>query len=212
MRATTGRRPTRRRLLGVLAAGSLAGCLGSRSGAEEPTPTATGDGGDGLPTDGGTGAGDTSLAGSCAAAFGDTDRRYDPGERELVATFAYPLAGEIFAESDDDGVSETAIGYGEAERGEFRHRLGVFQRGPVDYDVVESYAGESDWAAGPTVRYAGEDRPVAVLQSDTVAAWVFGVGTYELETRVGANGGEACPDVYRNIVGRVARSFEPAGQ
>jgi hypothetical protein len=210
----------RRGFLGLLAVGALAGCAGGgpTDGRSTATPTAedptTTEGP--MPTGTDSSTGGTSLAGSCASAFGDTDRRYDPGDRGLVATFAYPLAGTIYEESGEGGEYVTAIGYGATESGEYRHRVRLYQRGPVYYDVVETYTDEPDWVEDGTVRYDGTDRPVAVLQSDTTAQWRFGIdgpdGTYEIEVQVGANVGEPCPDVYENICARVANSFEPVSQ
>lgn len=210
-RGTMGRRG----FLGLLAVTTIAGCAGGGS-SNEGTPTSTDTPADGMPTGTSGTPGETSLAGSCASAFGDTDQRYDPGDRGLVATFAYPMAGTIYEESTEGMEILTSIGYGENDYDEYRHRLRVFQRGPVEYDVVETYTSADDWVEGEPVTYDGAELPVAELDSDTTAAKFFGIegpdGTYELEVRVGANIGDPCPDVYANICDRVANSFEPVSQ
>lgn len=206
----------RRRFLAALAAGGVttvvAGCLGDAPAA---TPTPAQDDTDALPTDSGEASGDTSLAGSCAAAFGDTDQRYDPGDRPLVATFAYPMAGAVFEERSSDTEAVTAIGYAAAEDGQYEQTLRVTQRGPVDEeDVGERYVQRDGWEAGGTVTYDGGERAVAVRRTDdTAVAWVFGIpgsdGTYEIEVRTAVGAGDPCPDTYDAVCERVSRSFQP---
>ncbi len=205
---------TRRGVLGLLAAGGLAGCLGGDgtpiatrtepTTTETPTPPTT---------DGGTDAG-TSPAGSCAADFGDTDERYKPGDRDLVATFSYPMGGMVSAETVEGDTYETVVSYPAADSADNRHLIRTFQRGPVDYDVVEEYSSKTAWEKGETVSYGGTERPVVVFPSDAAPVWVFGVeepdGTYELMTKLlTGRGYEPCEDAYPAICERVARSFEP---
>lgn len=212
-------RLTRRRSLGLLVAGTLAGCLGSvgsdteddgetRTGTNDTTDTA---GSSELPGDGSANA-DTSPADGCGSVFGDTDERYEPGERPLVASFAYPIGGRISSEADTSRESLTLVNYGNSERGQ---QLSVAQRAAPEsqYDVDTIYGDRPGWQTGRTVRYDGTDRPVVTRQADDSETWLFrtsaGDEPYELEVRTSALQGEPCPAAYTAVCERVANSFEP---
>jgi len=76
-----------------------------------------------MPANDGAGSGDTSPAGSCDAAFGDTDRTYEPASSQWVVTFAYPMGGEVsFTGSGGDEIA-AAIGYVPGGDGGYAHEL-----------------------------------------------------------------------------------------
>jgi hypothetical protein len=218
---------SRRTVLGLVAAGALAGCGGmlrddtgtgpdddeATPGTATATPTPSEPGPGGL-DENGSDAGDTSLAGSCAAAFGDTDRRYDPGDRDVVTTFAYPLAGEVVGETDGSDGHTTVVDYGDGE-GPTLQRLVVTERGPLDVpaDVGASYVETDDeWEAAGTVTFDGSTRTVAARRRDDGLAHLWGFegpdGTYSVEIECSAVDGEPCPDAYEAVCRRVSASVE----
>lgn len=220
---TTDTTVTRRGVLATLAAGALAGCLGTGDGASSGDPTGTRDTDDsptpgtttGLPTESDGPGGDTSLAGSCAAAFGDTDRRYEPDDRDLSHTFAYPLAGEVVVTEDEaTGGHLTRFGYAASGDGRYEQYLSVRERVVDDgRDSGAVYAGTDAWSA-TTVSYQGRERTVAVNSIvDDQRIWIFSATdagtTYEFEVLAERGTGDACPDAYHAVCRRVAASFEP---
>ena len=105
---------SRRELLGLVAVSALAGCSsGDGDDGEDGTTASTATPTMGGPSDGSAG---TSLAGSCASNFGDTLQPYDTSGRGMVATFAYPMGGEITTEQDEDDSHVTGFGYRSEER------------------------------------------------------------------------------------------------
>lgn len=211
---------SRRSVLTAVVAGSLAGCLGDTgeqpsdgpSGSTDTTTASltTTD----LPTDSDGASGDTSLAGSCAAAFGDTDQRYDPGDRELAHTFVYPLGGEVVVTAADDfGGPLTRFGYAADGDGQYEQYLSVRERVVDDgRDAGAAYAESDSWSS-TTVTYAGRERTAAVNQvTDAQEIWIFSAtdadATYEFEVLAERGTGDACPDAYHAICRRVAESFE----
>lgn len=219
-RATAGL--SRRRALGLLAVGALAGCVGGASdtgdsgGSNDDTETeAGGPGGD---ESDGEGSG-TSLAGSCASAFGDTDQPYDVGGSRWVATFDYPMGGEVFYEDDTSRGSVASFGYVETDlEGNYEHQVLVSQRGPsedTDPDIGGTLIAEDDsYEDGGTVTFGGEERRVAVLRTDGVSIiWTMGVlgpddQTYRLEVQASVASGDPCPETYEAVCERVMTSFE----
>jgi hypothetical protein len=214
---------SRRRVVAAVAAASLAGCLGDSDGASGEAPTGTAGTSDtpapgtttnGLPTDSDGTTGDTSPAGSCAAAFGDTDRRYEPGDRELAHTFAHPLGGEVVVTDDDDfGGPLTRFGYAASGDGQYEQYLSVRERVVDDgRDAGAAYAESDAWSA-TTVTYGGRERTAAVNRvTDAQEIWIFSAAdpdaTYEFEVLAERGTGDACPDAYHGICRRVAESFE----
>ncbi|MFC4406116.1 hypothetical protein [Haloarchaeobius iranensis] len=221
---TTGSTTSRRRVLAALAATGLAGCLGDSDGASDDAPAgatdatdtpAPGTTTDGLPTQSEDPAGDTSPSGSCAVAFGDTDRRYEPGDRELDHTFLYPLGGEVVVTDDDDiGGRLTRFGYPASDDAQYEQYLSVRERIVDDgRDAGAAYAESDSWSA-TTVTYEGRERTAAVNRvTDTQDIWIFSApdddATYEFEVFAEQGIGDACPDAYHDICHRVANSFEP---
>ena len=221
---TTRSNVSRRRVVATLAAASLAGCLGDSDGASDDATTGTTDPADtstpgtttsGFPTESDDSSGDTSPAGSCAAAFGDTDRRYEPGDRELAHTFVYPLGGEIVVtDADDFGGPLTRFGYPPSDDGQYEQYLSVRERVVDDgRDSGAAYTESDSWSA-TTVTYEGRERTAAVNRiTDTQEIWIFSATddetTYEFEVYAERGTGDACPDAYHSICRRVAESFEP---
>jgi hypothetical protein len=225
MNPPTTDRLTRRSTLGLLAAGALAGCLGSEADPadeeddeEETGGTTTGTGSPGeAGLDGG--ASGTTLAGSCASAFGDTDQPYDTSDSGWVVDFAYPMGGEIFYEDDTSRGAVASIGYIEAElEGNYEHQVLVSQRGPsedTDPDIGGTLIASSDrYEDGGTVTVDGSERRVAVVRTDGISViWTIGLlgpdnQTYRLEVQASVGLGEPCPEAYDAVCARVMNSFE----
>lgn len=207
----------RRGFLGLLAVTSIAGCAGGGSADDatpSPTPGTATATADPMPTETGDESGGTSLAGSCASAFGDTDERYDPGSLDIPVTFAYPMAGEVtFAGSDGDE-AVIIVGYGGQTESEYAQELTVTVGGPLDspFDGSE-LAQEDGWSEGGTVSYDGREQTIAVQSTDSSETWAFGFtaedGDYGFLAETAAVAGEPCPDAYANVCERVVSSVEP---
>lgn len=203
-------------MLGLLAVGALAGCAGSAprdTGRDPEGDTGAGSlpGGSGDDTDG------TSLAGSCASAFGDTLQRYDVGERDLIATFGYPMGGEILDEQDDAVAHGTVIGYGRGEISPL-HSVTVFEQGPTGEPVDATQAWDldayDDFEAGTLRTWDGQERPAVIRRrADSAVTYIFHAegpgGVYLFDVTTAAGEADGCPEVYESVTRRVAESFEP---
>lgn len=208
---------SRRHVLGLLAASSLAGCLGGEGATDStPTPTATATATERPLSDGGNGdaSGDTSLTGSCGAVFGDTDQRYEPGSSQWVVSFAYPMAGEVFFAGSDGEEIAAAIGYDRGPDGGYAQELTVTQAGPLEEPISGSQLVDREgWEADGTVTYDGSDRTVAVHSTAESYAVAFGFegpdGSYGLTVEAAPGVGDPCPDVYPGVCRRVLDSVEP---
>lgn len=216
---------SRRTVLGAVAASAVAGCLSG--GANDDSSGGSGDdqsGGPGDDTSGGLGgdsqggdgdSGDTSLAGSCESVFGDTMERYDTGDRGMVASFSYPMGGEVVFERSDDVDHVTGIGYGRGETSPLQD-LTVSERGPLSStgDATEAYAFDDDYESGTVTTYGGQERPAAIRRTeDESVTYVVRVeepdGFYEFSATTAVGEGEPCLDAYESVTRRVAESFEP---
>jgi len=206
---------SRRTVLALVAAGGLAGCSGSlaqSSGATPtPTPTEPGRGGGLEPDDGGDRSG-TSLSGSCEAAFGDTGRRYDPGERELLIAYEVPMGGELVAEDTGEDGRATTWHYTDAD-GTPLQQLVVTERGPLaePADVGATYvARTAEWEDAGTIAFEGSERTVARRTGDSSVSYVWGFegpdGTYAVGIQCGVVDGERCPAAYESVCRRVTDS------
>lgn len=228
LRTTPGH--TRRAVLGLVGAAglaALAGCTeGESGGGTTPTPTGSADGnsggGDDGPGTGGSGgsggsddSGGTSLAGSCASAFGDTMERYDPGDRGMVATFSYPSGGEVINEQDDSAGYGTIVGYGQGELSPL-HSVTVFDNGQTNQspDVTEARDIRDGEEAGTVTTPDGQERPVIIRRTGGPAVtylfhaeWPDGVYQYDVTTAAGE--AEGCPEVYESVTRRIVESFTP---
>ncbi|WP_254272218.1 hypothetical protein [Haloarcula marina] len=208
---------SRRELLGLLALGALAGCAGSepdRGGDATATQTEPESGGS-LPGESGDDSGETSLAGSCASAFGDTMQRYDVGDREMVATFSYPMGGEVTLEQDDAVAHGTVIAYGEGDLSPL-HSITVFERGPTGepLDATEAYEFDDQSESGTITTYGGQERPVVIRRRDDPAvSYIFHAdgpdGVYVFDVTTAADEAAGCLETYESVTRRVAESFEP---
>ena len=201
---------SRRELLGLVAAGALAGCSGGDSGDSGGPETAAG------PPESGTAgdaAGGTSLAGSCASAFGDTLQPYDVGDRGLVATFGYPMGGEITSEQDEDDSHVTGVGYGRGEISPL-HTMTVSETGPTGEpaDATEAYAFDDRFESGTIGTVGGQDRPAAIRRLAESVTYIVHVeredGVYVFSVQVSAGEADPCPEVYDSVARRVTASFE----
>ncbi|RXK51720.1 hypothetical protein [Halorientalis pallida] len=206
---------TRRHALAGLAVGALAGCTSADTAdgdAAGGTPTRDGAGSD-VPggTDGGRAG--TSLAGSCASVFGDTDRRY--AGPVAVATFAYPMGGTVDYAAESESGTVLSVGYPGPVEDQYYSLLTVAQRGPYGGDVDRGarYLGDDRYVDGGTVGYDGSERTVAVLRYEGGEIRLFGAagpdGNYELEAKATVAGGDPCPEAYTHVTERVVRSFRP---
>jgi hypothetical protein len=204
---------TRREMLGLVAAGAVAGCSGGERTGDSGGATGDSPGGDGLGGDSGDTAG-TSLAGSCASNFGDTLTRYDPGARGTIATFGYPMGGTITAEQDESDGYVTAIGYGRGDISPM-HGMTVSEFGPFTDtgDATEVYGWSDEYDTDNVTTWGGQTRPAAVLRRDESVTFLVRVdgpdGFYEFAAGAGAGEGEPCPETYESIARRVVESFEP---
>jgi hypothetical protein len=203
---------SRRELLGLVAAGVVAGCSSGEPSGDAETVTAPPPGG---PADNGSDDAGTSLAGSCASNFGDTLQPYDVGDRDMIATFSYPMGGEITTEQDNPNSHVTGFGYGRGEVSAL-HTLTVSETGPTGEppDATEAYEFDDRFEDGTVGTYGGQQRPVAIRRTgDSSVTYIFhvdspdGVYVFSVQTAVGA--GEPCPDAYESVTRRVAASFEP---
>lgn len=203
---------SRRELLGLVAVSALAGCSGgdgddSGSGNTETTDTSPGGA---TPSDG---AG-TSLAGSCASNFGDTLQPYDASGRGMVATFAYPMGGEVTTEQDEDDSHVTGVGYGRGDISPL-HTMTVSETGPTGepVDATEAYAFDDRFESGTVTTYDGQERPAAIRRLEESVTYIFHVersdGVYVFSVQTSAGEGEPCPDTYESVTRSVAESFEP---
>lgn len=215
---------SRRDVLGLLAVGALAGCSGSEpdssdGGSGNAGPTATPSGQDtegGLPDDGADDGSGTSLAGSCASNFGDTLQPYDVRGRDMIATFSYPMGGEITFEQDNPDDHVTAFGYGRGEISAL-HTITVAESGPsgTAADATEAMAFDDSFEGGTVTTLGGQELPTAIRRTeDKSVTYIFniersdGVYSFSVETAVG-NEGEPCLDTYESVTRWVAESFEP---
>jgi hypothetical protein len=203
----------------------MAGCL-SGGGNDDPAdgdgadssdePGDDPNGGPGDDSNGGDGdSGDTAPAGSCESLFGDTMERYDPGDRGMIATFSYPMGGDILFEQSDGGDHLTSVGYGQGEVSPLQD-LTVSERGPLGStgNATEAYAFNDEYENGTVSTYGGEERPAAIRRSDDESVTIlFRVeepdGFYEFSVQTAVGEGEPCPDTYESITRAVAESFEP---
>jgi hypothetical protein len=203
----------RRKVLWVLGAGALAGCSsGEPSAAQSPDPTSD-------PTDEPSGSdddsGSTAPSGSCASLFGDTMGPYDTSGRGMVATFSYPMGGEILFEQSNDGDHLTSVGYGRGEMSPL-HDLTVSERGPLGStgDATEAYSFDDDYESGTVTTYGGQERPTAIRRTeDESVTYVFRVeeddGFYEFSVKTAVGEGDPCPEPYESVTRQIAESFEP---
>lgn len=206
---------SRRELIGLMAIGALAGCTGSGPGGSGDDSEGDGqDDGEDLPGGSGGDNDETSLAGSCASAFGDTMERYDVGSRNLLATFSYPMGGEIISEQDDSVARGTSIGYGEGELSSL-HSVTIFERGPTSepLDATVAYEFDDRMESGTVTTFGGQERPVAIFRRDDPAvSYIFHVqgpdGVYLYDVTTSAGESDGCPDVYESVTRRIAESFE----
>ena len=216
---------SRRDVLGLLAVGALAGCSGSEtnsggdgdSGNQDATATPPGQSSGGGPSDDGTDDGSgTSLSGSCASLFGDTLQPYDVSGREMIASFSYPMGGEITFEQDNPDNHLTAFGYGKGSVSPL-HTVTVSETGPsgTSADATEAMAFDDSFESGTVTTLGGQELPTAIRRTeDKSVTYVFnversdGVYSFSVETAVG-NEGEACLDTYESVTRSVAESFEP---
>jgi len=232
---------SRRAILGLLAAGAVAGCSGGGgNGDGGDSDGANSDGGDsdGANSDGGEGTGggdtptqsgqgvgggsggvtddssDTSLAGSCGSVYGDTLQAYDTSGREMIATFAYPMGGEMSFEQSDDGGHLTSFGYGRGEISSL-HSLIVGETGPLGGPdtAPAAYEYEADTETATVTTYGGQTVPAHVRPRPDSVTYLVRVegpdGTYELTAQAEAGEGDPCPETYDTIARHVIESFEP---
>jgi hypothetical protein len=203
---------SRRELLGLVALGALAGCSSgdggdSEAGNTEPTATPTMGG----PSDDSAG---TSLAGSCASNFGDTLQAYDASGRGMVATFAYPMGGEVTTEQDEDDSHVTGLGYGRGDISPL-HTMTVSETGPTGEpaDATEAYEFDDRFESGTVTTFDGQERPAAIRRLEDSVTYIFHVGrsdgVYVFSVQTSAGEADPCPDVYDSVSRRVAESFEP---
>lgn len=203
----------------------MAGCL-SNGSTDDSSGGSTDDSSDGPGDDSSDGlgddstgsdgdSGDTALAGSCEAAFGDTMTRYDTGDRGMVATFSYPMGGEVVFEQSDDVDHLTAIGYGQGEVSPL-HDLTVSERGPLSStgDATEAYAFDDDYESGTVTTYGGQERKAAIKRTeDESVTYVVRVeepdGFYEFSVTTAVGEGDPCMDAYESVSRAVTESFEP---
>ena len=215
---------SRRDVLGLLAVGALAGCSGSDptssdggSGNTGATATPTGqDNGGGLPDDGSDDGSETSLAGSCASNFGETLQPYDVGDRGMVATFSYPMGGEITFEQDNPDNHVTAFGYGRGSVSPL-HTITVSESGPsgTAADATVAMAFDDRFENSTVTTLGGQELPTAIRRTeDESVTYIFnversdGVYSFSVVTAAG-NEGEPCLDTYESVTRQVAESFEP---
>lgn len=216
---------SRRAVLGLVAAGAVAGCLGGGNSDGGDGGGGNGDGRtttqSGLGGDGGSGSttddsGETSLAGSCGSYFGDTLQGFDTADRGMIATFSYPMGGEVTFEQSDDTGHLTSFGYGRGEVSSL-HSLVVGETGPLGGPdtAPEAYEYEADTETTTVTTYGGQTVPAHVRPRPDSVTYLVRVegpdGTYELtaQAQVQANEAEPCPDVYDTIARQVVESFEP---
>ena len=164
-----------------------------------------------LPDSEGSDTAGTSLAGTCGAAFGDTDTRYDPGGNWVV-TFAYPMGGEVINETRYN----VNVGYPAGEDGLHDHSITINQRGPYDGDSdigATRFANEPQFTDKTTATYQGSERTVAVIRNDFSVIWTMGIqgpdGVYELQAQGSVRMGDPCPEAYDLVCERVMNSFQP---
>jgi len=204
---------SRRELLGLVAVGALAGCSGGDgsdggdSGAGATPDGSTADGGSGDNTG-------TSPTGFCASNFGDTLQSYDPSDRGMVATFGYPMGGEVTTEQDEGDSHVTGFGYGRGDLSPL-HTMTVSERGPTGdpVDATEAYAFDERFEGGTVTTYDGQERPAAIRRLEESVTYIFHVersdGVYVFSVQTSAGEAEPCPDSYESATRRVAESFEP---
>lgn len=165
-----------------------------------------------MPTDTDDPTGETSLTGSCGAAFGDTDRPYEAASSQWVVTFAYPTGGEVyFAGSAGDEIG-ALIGYVPDFDGGYAHELTVTQEDGATI-TAEELAAADGWEPGDPVTYAGSQHPVAVRSTPDSVTMVFVVEgdgeNHGIVVSAAPGIAEACPDVYAGICRRVLESVAP---
>jgi len=207
---------SRRELLGLVALGALAGCASGEGGDGESGDTGTAATPAGGPTADGTadGSAGTSLAGSCASNFGDTLQPYDASGRGMVATFAYPMGGEVTTEQDEDDSHVTGFGYGRGEISPL-HTMTVSETGPTGEpaDATEAYSFDDRFESGTVTTFDGQERPAAIRRLDDSVTYIFhverGDDVYVFSVQVSAGEADPCPGVYDSVARRVTESFEP---
>lgn len=213
---------SRRHVLGLLAASAVAGCSGGGPGDSNDdgdtggSTTVSGqEPGGGLPADDSNDSGETALSGSCASLFGDTLATYDTSDRGMIATFSYPMGGEVLFEQSDDVDHRTSFGYGRGDISAL-HDLTVTERGPIGDtgDATEAYAFSEDYESGTVTTFGGQERPAAIRRTDdTSVTYIFRVegpdGFYEFSIQTAVGEGDPCPETYESVTRRVAESFEP---
>lgn len=141
--------------------------------------------------------------------------RYDPGDRGMVATFSYPMGGEVVFEQSDDVDHVTAFGYGQGEVSPLQD-LTVSERGPLGStgDATEAYAFDDAYESGTVTTYGGQERPAAIKRTEGESVtYVVRVeeadGFYEFSVTTAVGEGEPCMDAYEWVSRAVAESFEP---
>jgi hypothetical protein len=214
---------SRRAVLGSIAAGAVAGCLGGGNGdggdgggenGDGRTTTQSGLGGDGGPGSATDDSDETSPAGSCGSVYGDTLQAYDTGDRGMVATFSYPMGGDVTFEQSDDTGHLTSLGYGRGEISSL-HSLVVGETGPLGGPDTApgAYEYEEDTETATVTTYGGQTVPAHVRPRSDSVTYLVRVegpdGTYELTAQAHAGEADPCPDVYDTIARQVIESFEP---
>jgi hypothetical protein len=187
----------------------LAGCSSSGQTDDGDTPPTQPEESGG--TDDGS---ETSLAGSCASAFGDTNQTYDTSGRGMIATFSYPMGGDVNFEQSDDVGHLTSFGYGRGEVSPL-HSLTVGETGPLGGPdtAPAAYEAEEDAGTAMVTTYGGETVPAHIRRESDSVAYLVRVegpdGTYELTAQTQAGEGDPCPETYERISRQVVESFEP---
>lgn len=211
---------SRRAVLGVLAAGAVAGCSsggqGENGGGGDGGSTSepAGAGGNGQGSAGTDDSSDTSLAGSCASAFGDTLQSYDSSGRDMITSFSYPMGGEVTFEQSDDVGHLTSFGYGRGELSSL-HSLIVGETGPVGGadTAPAAYEMEDDADTATVTTYGGQTVPAHIRREPDSVTYLVRVegpdGTYELYAQAEAGEADPCPETYDAISRRVVESFQP---
>jgi len=165
-----------------------------------------------MPTSDGSAGGQTSLAGSCGADFGDTDQSYQDFSPPWAVNFAYPRGGDVFSAGSDGDDLVASIGY--APESSYGHVLIVTQFGPVENRIsADDLIGGAGWEAGQPVTFDGTERPVAVKPESNMISFLFGFETQDgnsgVRVEVAAGSADPCLATYRSVGRRVLDSVSP---